>query len=63
MSSIVHGRNGLFLAALLLAGCATQELKVTCDGKLQPINVSSGTKVAQLAHAGDSNQGRGEVAQ
>jgi hypothetical protein len=63
MNSIGHGRKGLILAALLLAGCATQELKVTCDGKLQPINVTSGTKVAQLDRAGDSNQGRGEVAQ
>ena len=61
MNSIGHGRKSLILVALLLAGCATQEVKVACDGKLQPINASSGSKVAQLAHAGDS--GKGEVAQ
>ena len=30
MNSIGHGRKGLILAALLLAGCATQELKSCC---------------------------------
>ncbi len=26
---------------LVLAGCAARELKVECDGKLQPINASA----------------------
>jgi hypothetical protein len=28
----------LALAGLALAGCATRDIKVDCDGKLQPIN-------------------------
>jgi hypothetical protein len=38
------------LALLLIAGCATQEVKVACDGKLQPINAPNAAKVAQVVH-------------
>ena len=28
----------LWTMLIVLGGCATQEIKVSCDGKLQPIN-------------------------
>ncbi len=32
-----------FAVGLLLVGCAAHELKVGCDGKLQPINAHAPT--------------------
>jgi hypothetical protein len=46
---------------VLVAGCATQEVKVSCDGKLQPINPPHDAKVAQLAHGGVANGNGQEV--
>jgi len=40
---------------VLIAGCATQEVKVSCDGKLQPINPPRDARVAQLPHGGAAN--------
>lgn len=31
------------LSMLILTGCASQEIKVSCDGKLQPINPPGAT--------------------
>jgi hypothetical protein len=31
------------MTLLILGGCASQEIKVSCDGKLQPINAPSST--------------------
>jgi len=33
----------IIAALLLLAGCAAREIKVDCDGKLQPINRAAQT--------------------
>ncbi len=33
---------GMALVILLVAGCAHREIKVDCDGKLQPINAPAG---------------------
>lgn len=42
-----RGRPGdvwvLGMTLLILGGCASQEIKVSCDGKLQPINAPSST--------------------
>lgn len=35
-------RLGLWTMLIVLGGCATQEVKVSCDGKLQPINAPTG---------------------
>ncbi len=45
------------LMPVLIAGCATQEVKVSCDGKLQPINLPRDARVAQLTHGGAANGG------
>lgn len=50
MRALTHGWIALWLLSLVLAGCATQETKVACDGKLQPINAPASGKVAQLVH-------------
>lgn len=34
-------RRLVWILILALAGCATHEIKVDCDGKLQPINAPS----------------------
>ena len=51
----------LILMPVLIAGCATQEVKVSCDGKLQPINPPRDTRVAQLTHSGAANVSGQEV--
>ena len=48
------GRTTLLAGALLLLGaCATNETKVSCDGRLQPINASSIAKVDSVAKKSD----------
>lgn len=62
MRAVNHGWISLLLMPLMLAGCATQEIKVACDGKLQPINSPADPKVAQLAHSQGASDARTEVA-
>ena len=38
MRAVKQDFIALILMPVLIAGCATQEVKVSCDGKLQPIN-------------------------
>ena len=45
----------LILMPVLIAGCATQEVKVSCDGKLQPINPPRDARVAQLTPGAAAN--------
>ena len=59
MRAVKQDFIALILMPVLIAGCATQEVKVSCDGKLQPINPPHDAKVAQLAHGGVAN-GRGQ---
>jgi hypothetical protein len=48
------GRTTLLAGALLLLGaCATTETKVSCEGRLQPINAPSPAKVDALAKTSD----------
>ena len=51
---IKFGWPSCAMALLLIAGCATQEVKVACDGKLQPINAPGAAKVAQVVHTAAS---------
>ena len=51
----------LILMPVLVAGCATQDVKVSCDGKLQPINPPRDARVAQLPHGGAANGSGQEV--
>jgi hypothetical protein len=46
----------LILMPVLIAGCATQEVKVSCDGKLQPINPPRDTRVTHSDAANGSGQ-------
>jgi hypothetical protein len=59
MRAVKQGFIAVMLIPVLVAGCATQEVKVSCDGKLQPINPPRDARVAQLAHGGTAN-GRGQ---
>jgi hypothetical protein len=46
------GRTTLLIGALaLLCACATTDTKVSCEGKLQPINPSTAVKSAMLSKA------------
>ena len=48
------GRTTLLSGALVLLGaCATTDTKVSCEGKLLPINPSTTTKSAMLSKASD----------
>jgi hypothetical protein len=51
----------VMLIPVLVAGCATQEVKVSCDGKLLPINPPRDARVAQLAQGGAANGSGKEV--
>lgn len=59
MRAVKQGFIAVMLIPVLVAGCATQEVKVSCDGKLQSINPPRDARVAQLAHGGATN-GRGQ---
>lgn len=63
MRAVNHGCSALLVMALLLAGCATHEIKVDCDGKLQPINTLTNPKVAQRIHGPGESDVKSEVAQ
>ena len=48
------GLTTLLIGALVLLGaCATTDTKVSCEGKLQPINPLSATKSAMVSKASD----------
>jgi hypothetical protein len=43
----------MVVALAVLGACATNETKVSCDGRLQPINASSIAKVDSVAKKSD----------
>ena len=55
MRAVKQDFIALILMPVLIAGCATQEVKVSCDGKLQPINPPRDSRVVQLTPGAAAN--------
>jgi hypothetical protein len=55
MRIVKQGFIAVMLMPVLVAGCATQEVKVSCDGKLQPINPPRDSRVVQLTPGAAAN--------
>ena len=55
MRAVKQDFIALILMPVLIAGCATQEVKVSCDGTLQPINPPRDSRVVQLTPGAAAN--------